>query len=326
MKILLTGGCGYKGAVLAPKLLAAGHRVTVFDTQWFGNPLAGLSEIEFIKDDIRSVKPGGAWETNHLPKFGACIHLAGIANDPCGELDARLTWQVNVRATKQLAEACAKAGLRQFLFASSASVYGIKGNAEVTEETPEEPVSDYNETKMCAERVLLSYARQMKVQIVRPATVCGVSPRMRLDTVVNMLTAQALASGAITAHTGSRGAKLMRPNVHIEDITDLYVWLLARPQITGVWNAGFENLTVGATAELIAQRVPTKITWSEVPDKRSYAVSSVKLLKLGFEPKRSVRDAIGELVDAWRAGRVKDDERCYNLKWMRKQKLVREVA
>jgi nucleoside-diphosphate-sugar epimerase len=312
--------------VLAPKLLEAGYAVTVFDSQWFGNALAQHARLDFIKDDIRNVKPGGVWETEHLPRYGAVIHLAGIANDPCGELDARLTWEVNVYASARLAQACAEAGVRHFVFASSASVYGIRGNEPAHETTPLEPVSDYNKTKDVAERVLREAAgRRMALTIVRPATVCGVSPRMRLDTVVNMLTAQALKSGQIIAHVGAHGGKLMRPNVHIEDITDLYVWLLRKPHITGTYNAGFENLTVGDTANLIAQQVqPTAITLTEVADKRSYLINSDKLLRCGFQPRRSVREAIGDLVRAWREGRVKDDERCYNLKWMRKNNLVKE--
>lgn len=314
MQVLVTGGCGYKGSVLVPKLLAAGHDVCVLDAQWFGLNLSEHERLTVRRQDVRDV-----WS---LP-FDAIIHLAGIANDPCGELDAKLTWEVNVFATMQLAEAAARAGVKQFIFASSASVYGLKDNKPVVETDSMAPVSDYNKTKQAAERVLLSYADRMAVQIVRPATVCGVSPRMRFDTMVNMLTRQALYDGKITAHCGEHGANLMRPNAHIEDVTDLYVWMLERPHLTGCWNAGFENISAADTAKIIAEEFPgTKVEITAVKDKRSYAVDSSKLLAAGFTPKHTVRDAILEIADAVRSGRLADEPRCTNLAWMRAQGLL----
>jgi nucleoside-diphosphate-sugar epimerase len=313
MKVLVTGGMGYKGSVLVPKLLSRGYQVRVVDTGWFGNYLPDHPNMVVNRCDIRDVvgmdfKPGS---------YQAIIHLAGIANDPCGELDSKLTWEVNVLATKRLADLAVKAGIKQFIFASSASVYGLKDNKPVTEEDSQEPVSDYNKTKMCAERVLLSYANDIAVQIVRPATVCGMSPRMRLDTMVNMLTMQALTKGAITAHCGEHGGNLMRPNAHIQDITDLYVWMLERPELTGCYNAGFENISAMDTAVKIAERVEAKINITEVKDKRSYAVDSSKLLNLGFKPKHSVSHAIEEIVDSHKHG-FRETENMMNLHWMRK--------
>ena len=309
MKVLVTGGCGYKGSVLVPKLLAAGHRVRVFDTQWFGVNLDPHAQLEVLKGDIRDGVP--------VEGMDAVIHLAGIANDPCGELDAKLTWEVNVLATARLADACVRGGVAQFIFASSASIYGIQAGKPVTEDTEFAPVSDYNKTKMVAERVLLSHAAKMAVQLVRPATVCGVSPRMRLDTMVNMLTAQALEKGEITAHCGEHGGALMRPNAHIEDATDLYLFMLERPHLTGAWNAGFENVSALDTATLIAEEIEAKIAITAVRDKRSYAVDSAKLLAAGFRPRRTVRMAIREIAAAWRAGALRPNERSVNLHWMR---------
>ena len=217
----------------------------------------------------------------------------------------------------QLCDAAARAGVRQFIYASSASVYGIKDDQAITEEATLEPVSDYNKTKMCAERICISYADAMAMQIVRPATVCGLSPRMRLDTMVNMLTVQALKAGRITAHCGEHGANLMRPNTHIEDITDLYCWLLDRPGITGTFNAGFENLSAMDTARLIQATVPCEIEITKVKDKRSYAVDSAKLLALGFKPRFGVASAIAQIKQAWQAGALTDGEDKYNLAWMR---------
>ena len=296
--------------MLVPKLLRAGHLVTVFDNQWFGNRLEPHANLAVMKRDIRDIS---AWD---FAPYEAVIHLAGIANDPCGELDAKLTWEVNVLATMTLAAAAASAGVKQFVFASSASVYGIQDNRPVNEDSPMAPVSDYNKTKQVAERVLLSYADRMDIKIIRPATVCGVSPRMRLDVVVNMLTAQALKTGKITAHCGAHGAELMRPHVHIEDVTDLYCWILDRPGHC-VFNAGFDNQSVRQTAETIGQHVPSTLSVSEVADKRSYCVDSSRLIAAGFTPKRTVANAIEDIVIAWGEGRIKDDPSCQNLAWMR---------
>lgn len=310
MKVLVTGGCGYKGSVLVPKLRAAGHQVLTMDTGWFGgNP--------DFKGDIRT------W---NIPEpFDAIVHLAGIANDPCGELDGRLTWECNVYATMRLAEQAVKLGVQQFIFASSASVYGIKDNKPVVETDDMAPVSDYNKTKQSAERVLLSYADKMAIQLVRPATVCGYSPRMRLDTMVNMLTTQALSNGKITAHCGEHGGNLMRPNIHIQDVTDLYLFMLERPHLTGAYNAGFENISAMDTAEMIAKEVDAEIIITPVKDKRSYAVDSSKLLKAGFKPKWTVKNAIEEIVAKYKSGELVPSENMMNLAWMRKNGWVSEA-
>ena len=310
MKVLVTGGCGYKGSVLVPKLLERGHFVEVYDNQWFGNHLKPHHALRVYKQDIRDIQNIGHQD--------AIIHLAGIANDPCGELDGKLTWEVNVYATMQLADHAVRAGVQQFIFASSASVYGLKDNKPVTEEDSMAPVSDYNRTKQAAERVLLSYKDKMSIQIVRPATVCGYSPRMRLDTMVNALTFQALSKGEITAHCGEHGGGLMRPNIHIEDVTDLYCFMLERPWLTGCYNAGFENISAMDTAKLIAERVPSKVTITPVKDKRSYAVDSSKLLATGFKPQYSVDKAIIAIAGAVEAGNLVEHDSCWNLKWMQK--------
>lgn len=314
MRILVTGSHGYKGSVLVPKLLALGHEVTGLDTLWFGIHYGPHKNLKVVKKDIRSPVD--------CKGFDAIIHLAGIANDPCGELDSKLTWEVNVLAHMQLCDAAARAGVKQFIYASSASVYGIKDDKAITEEAELTPVSDYNKTKQCAERILLSYSDQMLVQIVRPATVCGMSPRMRLDTMVNMLSVQALKNGKITAHCGEHGGNLMRPNTHIEDITDLYCWLLEHKH-AGTFNAGFENLSALGTAEQIKLQIPAEIEITKVKDKRSYAVDSSKLLSLGFKPKHTVAEAIGEISTAWRERKLFDDDLKYNLRHMQKNGWVR---
>ena len=309
MKILVTGAAGYKGSVLVPKLLKEGYEVTALDTFWFGDYLPENPKLTRRHGDIR----GNVDCSGHQ----IIIHLAGIANDPCGELDSKLTWEVNVLAHMRLLDAAARAGVEQFIYASSASVYGIKDGAPIKEDATLEPVSDYNKTKMCAERICLSYADKMQMQIVRPATICGMSPRMRLDTMVNMLTVQALKNGKITAHCGEHGGDLMRPNTHIEDITDLYVWLVDRPGVTGTFNAGFENLSALATAEMIRTIIPCEIEITKVKDKRSYAVDSSKLLALGFTPRFDVATAIAQITDAWHKKTLRDTPNTTNLTWMR---------
>ena len=313
MRILVTGACGYKGTVLVPKLLAAGHEVTAVDTMWFGNFLekspGDHQGLICLKGDVRDPN------LFDLSGYGAIIHLASIANDPCGDLNPKLTWEVSVLATMQLADKAVRAGVERFIYASSGSVYGISDQPDVTEDLALLPVSEYNKTKMCAERVLLSYGSELAVQIVRPATVCGISPRMRLDVAVNLLTIAALEARKITVFGGSQ----VRPNIHIDDITDLYMFLLDSPSLTGVFNAGFENMTILEIAKAVADIYPTDIIVAASEDPRSYRLNSDKLLATGFLPKKTVSDAISEIIGAYQRGDLKKEERFHNLKWMQSQ-------
>lgn len=308
MRILVTGGCGYKGTVLVPKLLERGHDVTVMDVQWFGNFLQPHPKLEVIKEDVRNI------DAVPLDGVDAIIHLASVANDPCSDLDPKLTWEISALATMQLCDKAVRAGVKQFIYASSASVYGVKEEPQVTEDLELKPISEYNKTKMVAERVVLSYRDQLVTQIVRPATVCGYSPRMRLDVAVNMLAMQALTKGHITVFGGQQ----TRPNIHIDDITDVYIYLLDHPEHTGVFNAGFENISIQDIADRVAKHVPAKITVSESNDPRSYRVNSDRLLATGFRPKKTVENAISELVEKVRSGDLKDEDRFHNLKWMQR--------
>ena len=308
--ILVTGGCGYKGSVLVGKLLNSGYKVVVIDTQWFGNTLPGHEALTVIKLDVRDLM------LEHLRGIDSIIHLASVANDPCGELDPKLTWEISALATMQLADMAARSGIKQFIYASSGSVYGIKDEPEVTEDLELTPISEYNKTKMVAERVLLSYKDQMNVVMIRPATVCGLSPRMRLDVSVNMLTVQALKNGIITVFGGNQA----RPNIHIDDITDLYISILERPECyEGIYNAGFENLTILEIAEMISRKVNAEIKVTESNDPRSYRINSDRLLATGFKPKKKVEDAIDEIISAWNNESLKDIPKHYNLKWMQEQ-------
>jgi nucleoside-diphosphate-sugar epimerase len=219
----------------------------------------------------------------------------------------------------QLADRAMRAGIKRFIYASSGSVYGLKEEEQVTEDLELVPLSEYNKTKMCGERIVLSYKDDMVVQIVRPATVCGFSPRMRLDVAVNLLTMQALSKGQITVLGGDQ----TRPNIHIDDITDLYLFLLDHPEATGVFNAGFENISILDIAQMVKKHLGTEIVIKPSNDPRSYRVNSDRLLKAGFRPKKTVEDAIKELIGLYRQGVLKDEDASYNLRWM--QNHVAEV-
>ncbi|MCG7537123.1 SDR family oxidoreductase [Pseudoalteromonas sp. OOF1S-7] len=307
MNIFVTGACGYKGSVLVPKLLAQGHKVLGIDLMWFGNHLDEHENLTLIKGDIRDP------QSYSLDGIDIVIHLASIANDPCGDLDPLSTWETSCLATERLADKAARANVKQFIYASSASVYGLKDDDQITEDLPLVPISVYNQSKMVTERVVLSYQNQMIVQIIRPATVCGLSPRMRLDVVVNLLTMQALTRNKITVLGGSQ----LRPNIHIEDITDLYCFLIEHPEIKGIYNAGLENQSVQEIAELIQHHTGCSIEVKPSNDPRSYRLNSDKLASVGFKPKYTVEYAIKQLITAYEAGQLDDSEQWYNVSWMR---------
>jgi nucleoside-diphosphate-sugar epimerase len=309
MRILLTGACGYKGTALVAKLLAAGHEIVALDIMWFGNFLQPHPRLKVVRGDVRDI------DTIDMRDLDAIVHLASVANDPCGDLDPKLTWEIGALATMQLADKAVRNGIRRFIFASSGSVYGIKEEAQVTEDLELKPISEYNKAKMVAERVLLSYADQLIVQIVRPATVCGWSPRMRLDVSVNMLAMQALTNGRITVFGGDQ----VRPNIHMDDVTDLYLFLLDHPEHTGIYNAGFENLSIMEIAEQVCTQIPAEIVVTASTDPRSYRVNSDKLLATGFRPRKTVNDAIREIVVKFQRSELKDEARWYNLKWMQRE-------
>ncbi len=311
MKILLTGACGYVGTSLAKALLDQGHHVKGVDIQWFGNYLESHPRLELVKDDIRKAS---SW---NLRGIDVVLHLANVANDPCSDLNSKLNWEVNALATMLLVERAIKDGVKQFVFASSGSVYGVKEEPEVTEDLDLVPISDYNKTKMVSERVLLSYADRILVNIIRPATVCGYSPRMRLDLSVNMLTMQALANGKITVFGGDQ----TRPNIHLQDMIRVYLHLLEKGRtMPGIYNAGFENISILEIAEQVKKYVPAEIVVTPSNDPRSYRLSSQKLLATGFSPTHTVEDAIQEVIRAYRQGRLKMEDRWFNIKTMLKIK------
>lgn len=305
--ILITGGTGYVGTLLTETLLKEGHKITIVDTMWFGNYLEEHKNLTLIKTDILDI--------DSIPMEGidTIFHLANIANDPTGDLNSKLTWEVNVLASKLLVEKAIKSGVKQFIYASSGSVYGVKEEDQVTEDLDLIPISDYNKTKMISERVFLSYKDQINTVIIRPATVCGYSKRMRLDVSVNMLTMQALTNKRITVF----GGKQTRPNIHIQDMVNVYLHFLENNTLTGIYNAGFENISILDIAQKVSNTISAEIIISESNDPRSYRLNSDKLLLTGFKPQFTVQTAIDEITENYNKGILKDEDKYYNLKVMK---------
>ena len=321
-QVLVTGGAGYVGAVLVPKLLQAGYRVKVLDLYIYGTDvLAAVKNhpnLEEIQGDIRD----RALLEKVMPGCDAVIHLACISNDPSFELDPDLGRSINYDAFVDLVDVAKDSGVKRFIYASSSSVYGIKETDNVTEDLPLLPLTDYSRYKALCEEVLLSKREPGFVTLVlRPATVCGYSPRQRLDLVVNILTTQAINNGKITVFGGQQ----KRPNIHIEDMTDLYLKSLqwSDEAIDGkIFNAGYENHTLMEIAEMIHKVVGSvEIVTTPTNDLRSYHISSEKIKKeLGFVPSHTVEEAIQDLVAAFRSNQVPNaltDSRYYNVKTMK---------
>lgn len=313
MKILVTGGCGYVGSVLVPRLLNEGNNVLVIDDQWFGNFLLSHPELNVRKKSINQI------DDADLNGIEAVIHLANVANDPSVELNPTFSWEVNVLHTTQFLELCKRSKtVKKFMFASSGSVYGVKSEPNVTEELSLVPISAYNKTKMSAERVCLSYGEHFDVTCVRPATVCGVSPRMRFDVVVNMFVLQAFTKNKITVLGGDQ----VRPNIHIEDMVSVYIHFLSKNGLgSGIYNAGFENISVMDIAKMVQDVFKVEVEVKPSNDPRSYRQDSSKLLDTGFVQMKSVSDAINEISTKLKNGEINDDDRWHTVKWMTSQKI-----
>ena len=327
-RVMVTGGAGYVGSCLVPKLLSAGYEVSVLDLYLYGDDIFAAHrsnpKLKEVKGDLRSAKD----VHKALAGCDAVIHLACISNDPSFDLDPDLGRSINFDCFRPLVKASKAAGVKRFIYASSSSVYGIKDEPEVTEDLPLQPLTDYSKFKAMCEEVLESEREPGFVCVtIRPATVCGYAPRLRLDLTVNILTNLAINNGRITVFGGEQ----LRPNLHVEDMTDLYLRLLEADDkvIDGkIWNAGYENLKVRSIADIVRERVGDNIEIVITPsdDHRSYHVSSAKIQRdLGFKPKRTVGDAIDDLKTAFLAGRVPNslnDTRYYNIKKMQEINLT----
>ena len=311
--VFVTGGAGYVGSLLVPQLLDAGYKVTVFDTMFFGD--------DFLpkKNPNLSVAKGDISETakfeNALNGADVVISLACISNDASFELNEKLSTSINLEAFEPMVVAAKKKGVKRFIYASSSSVYGVSESPNVTEDHPLIPLTLYNKYKgMCEPLLFKHQSPDFTCVTIRPATLCGYAPRTRLDLSVNILTNHAVNNNKITVFGGSQ----KRPNLHIQDMVDLYLQLLLVPseKIAGqIFNAGFQNMSIADIAQtakrIVQEMFPEKgdipIVTTPSDDLRSYHVNSDKIQRvLGFKPKRSVEDAIRDLCVAFKAGKLPD--------------------
>ena len=328
--VFVTGGAGYVGAVLVQKMLALGYRVKVLDLYTFGEDvfdgIADKSRLKEIKGDICDEE----LLAKVLPGCDAVIHLACISNDPTFELNPDLSRKINFDAFEPLVKISKNSGVKRFIYASTCSVYGVSDADNVTEDHPLLPITDYNKYKGLCEPVLLKYqSPDFTTVIIRPATVCGYSPRQRLDLTVNILTNHAYHNNKIRVFGGDQE----RPNIHIDDITDLYLKLLELPEekIAGrTYNAGYQNQKVGDIARIIQSvfkqefpdRPEPEIVKEPSDDIRSYRISSEKIKReLGFVPAKTIEDAVRDLICAFKAGKLPEsltDEKYFNIRLLKK--------
>jgi nucleoside-diphosphate-sugar epimerase len=331
---MVTGGAGYVGSVLVPRLLAQGHKVTVLDLFLYGHDVfdsvRGHPNLVQVVGDIRSADAVAKAMTG----CDTVIHLACISNDPSYELDPDLGRSINYDCFRPLVKAAKKAGVNRFIYASSSSVYGIKEEEEVTEDLSMEPLTDYSKFKALCEDILEEEREPgFTTLTIRPATVCGYGPRQRLDVIVNILTNHAVNNRKIKV----LGGEQTRPNIHIDDMCSVYELALSAPaeKIDGkIYNAGGDNETVNSLAQMVKRVVEQdnvyggeiELVVEPTNDNRSYRVSSKKIAaELGWYPQKTIEDAVRDLLAAFKDGRLKDtmtDERYFNIKTMQSVKLT----
>jgi len=326
--VLVTGGAGYVGSLLVPQFLDRGCRVAVYDIMYFGDHFLPRDHpnLKIVTGDIRDSGRLAA----AMAGVDAVIALACISNDASFELDEALSTSVNLDAFEPMVVAAKEAGARRFIYASSSSVYGVSDEPDVTEDHPLVPLTLYNKYKGLCEPLLLKHQSQdFTCVVIRPATLCGYAPRQRLDLSVNILTNHAITNGKITVFGGSQ----LRPNLHVQDMCDLYELLLTvddGPIAGETFNAGFQNMSIMDIAQIVRRVVgeelpeigEIEIVTTPTDDIRSYHVNSDKIRRvLGFEPKRTVEDAVTDLCRAFRDGRLPDsmsNDLYYNVRQLKK--------
>ena len=296
--IFITGGAGYVGSVLTPALLSKNYNVTVYDLFIYGDTLEKHKNLKTIKGDLRNT----TLLEESLKNQDQVIHLACISNDPSFELNPSLGKEINLDAFEPLVSLSKQSGVKRFVYASSSSVYGIKTEKDVHEDMSLDPLTDYSKFKADCEKILFKYTSDNFVtSVIRPATVCGYSPRQRLDLVINILTNLAYHKKEISVFGGSQ----LRPNIHIKDMVRAYeLFIEIDPnKINGkIFNVGFENKTVNELALSVKSVIGDDVKINTLPtdDNRSYHVSSQKIFKeLGFEAKFTIEDAVIDLKNAF---------------------------
>ena len=318
-KIFITGGAGYVGAKLVPKLLSSGYQVTVLDLMIYGQEVLDKhNNLKIFKGDIRDVE----LLKKIIPNHDILIHLACISNDPSFELNPKLGKSINLDAFAPMVEIAKKVKIKRFIYASSSSVYGVKKELNVDENMDLEPLTDYSKFKAECEKILLKdYSSNFTPIVIRPATVCGYSPRQRLDVVVNILTNLAYHKKEITVLGGDQ----LRPNIHIFDMVRAYEYLINAKEdlVSGkIFNAGYENQSVNHLASLVKKVIgdDVKIKHLESNDNRSYHISSKKIEnELGFKTIKTIEDAIKDLKNAFDKKELINtliDEKFFNIKRM----------
>ena len=321
--IFITGGAGYVGSVLTPALLSKNYNVTVYDLFIYGDTLEKHKNLKIIKGDLRNT----TLLEESLKNQDQVIHLACISNDPSFELNPSLGKEINLDAFEPLVSLSKQSGVNRFVYASSSSVYGIKTEKDVHEDMSLDPLTDYSKFKADCEKILFKYTSDNFVtSVIRPATVCGYSPRQRLDLVINILTNLAYHKKEISVFGGSQ----LRPNIHIKDMVRAYeLFIEIDPnKINGkIFNVGFENKTVNELALSVKSVIGDDVKINTVPtnDNRSYHVSSQKIFKeLGFEAKFTIEDAVIDLKNAFDNKLLKntlDNIDYFNIKKMQNLKL-----
>jgi nucleoside-diphosphate-sugar epimerase len=309
MNILIIGGAGYVGTNLCNYLSKKDFTVTCLDTFWFGDFLN--KNVKKIKADIRT------FNFERIGKYDCVIDLAYLSNDPLCEVDARHTWESGPLAVYKILEFCKKRKIKKFIFASSGSIYGLKKEKHVTEELGLDPLTDYNKSKMICEKVVESYNKDLNTVIVRPATVCGISPRLRLDVVLNLFCYQAFFKKKISV----LGGKQTRPLVNIKDMVRSYEFFLNKKNLSGCFNLGFENKTVKQIALDVKKIIPCDISFLKSNDNRSYRINSDKILRAGFRPEFNSADAVYDLKNIF-DNNFKPSQINWNLNWLSKKKYI----